>query len=76
MGAIVTKDFPLYAIVGACPAKIIRYRFDEETIKRLENSKRREEDLDKIKEYSKSFTSLQKFLKEIENDRSKKRDIG
>ncbi|MGN0192690.1 MAG: CatB-related O-acetyltransferase [Candidatus Gastranaerophilaceae bacterium] len=34
-GAIVTKDVPPYAIVAGVPAKIIKYRFDEETIKRL-----------------------------------------
>lgn len=30
--AIVTKDVPPYAIVGGNPAKVIRYRFDEQTI--------------------------------------------
>ena len=34
-GSIVTKDIPPYAIVGGAPAKIIRYRFDEQTIKDL-----------------------------------------
>src|SRR5208283_2957437 len=29
--ALVTKDVPPYAIVGGNPAKLIRYRFDEET---------------------------------------------
>ncbi|WP_214609591.1 CatB-related O-acetyltransferase [Prevotella heparinolytica] len=31
-GAIVTKDVPPYAVVAGVPAKIIRYRFNEETI--------------------------------------------
>lgn len=33
--AVVTKDVPPYAIVGGVPAKIIEYRYDEETIKFL-----------------------------------------
>jgi acetyltransferase-like isoleucine patch superfamily enzyme len=37
--AVVTKDVPPYAIVGGVPAKIIRYRFDENTRKRLLDSR-------------------------------------
>jgi chloramphenicol O-acetyltransferase type B len=33
--SVVTKDVPPYAIVGGSPAKIIRYRFDEDTVQRL-----------------------------------------
>jgi len=33
--SVVTKDVPPYAIVGGNPARIIRHRFKEETIKRL-----------------------------------------
>lgn len=33
--SVVTKDVPPYAIVGGIPAKIIRYRFDENTIEKL-----------------------------------------
>jgi acetyltransferase-like isoleucine patch superfamily enzyme len=33
--AVVTKDVPPYAIVGGSPARIIRYRFDEETVREL-----------------------------------------
>lgn len=32
-GSVVTKDVPAYAVVAGNPAKFIRYRFDEETIK-------------------------------------------
>jgi len=39
MGSIVTKDVPPYAIVAGCPAKLIRYRFDEETVKKLLGTK-------------------------------------
>lgn len=36
-GAIVTKDVPPYAIVAGVPAKVIRYRFPQEIIDRLES---------------------------------------
>lgn len=38
-GAIVTKDVPPYAIVAGIPAKVIRYRFSQEVIDRLETIK-------------------------------------
>ena len=34
-GSVVTKDVPPYAIVAGAPAKVIRYRFDEQTVQRL-----------------------------------------
>lgn len=34
--AVVTKDVPPYAIVGGNPARILRYRFDEDTIAGLQ----------------------------------------
>lgn len=37
--SFVNKDVPPYAIVVGSPAKIIRYRFSEEKIKLIENSK-------------------------------------
>ncbi len=35
-GSVVTKDVPPYAIVGGNPARIIKYRFDKETIQGLQ----------------------------------------
>ena len=36
MGAVVTKDVPPYAIVAGVPAKIIKYRFEEQTIDKIQ----------------------------------------
>lgn len=53
-GAVVTKNVPPYAVVAGCPAKIIKYRFNEETIKRLLKSEwwlMSDEQLRNISEY-------------------------
>jgi acetyltransferase-like isoleucine patch superfamily enzyme len=34
-GAVVTHDVPPYAIVAGVPAKVIKYRFDDEKIRKL-----------------------------------------
>lgn len=38
-GSVVSKDVPPYAIVAGVPAKVIRYRFDEETVSFLNEIK-------------------------------------
>lgn len=50
-GSVVTKDVPPYAIVGGVPAKIIKYRFDENTVKKLIKLDYGELDRDTIKKH-------------------------
>lgn len=59
-GAVVTHDVPPYAIVAGNPARIIRYRFSKDQIKRLEESKWWEKDKDTL---SKEFEELNQLVK-------------
>lgn len=65
-GAIVTKDVPPYAIVGGVPAKIIRYRFDEETIQKLLKMKWWEKDQKWIRNYADYFDDVKKLFSNIQ----------
>ena len=64
-GSVVTKDVPDYAIVAGNPAKLIRYRFDEQTIKELQSLKWWDWPDEKIERYAKYFVDPQHFLQAI-----------
>lgn len=51
-GSVVTKDVPPYAIVAGCPARIIKYRFDDDTIRMLLESRWWELCDEKLSKYS------------------------
>ena len=65
-GAVVTKDVPPYAIVGGVPAKIIKYRYDDDTIKFLLDKKWWNMPIEWLKENSELFCDIDR-LKEVLN---------
>lgn len=71
-GSVVTKDVPDYAIVVGCPAKIIKYRFDENRIKRLLASKWWSLPEKKIREFAKYINDVESFLECVESYLDKK----
>lgn len=61
-GAVVTKDVEPYSIVGGVPARLIKKRYDEDTIKELLEIRWWDFDVKIIKE------NIELFSKEISND--------
>lgn len=53
--SFVNKDVPPYAVAGGCPAKVIKYRFSEEKINYLVNSRWWEKDLESAREFIKDY---------------------
>lgn len=56
-GAVVNKNIPPYAIVVGNPARIVRYRFSEDIIKKLLNEKWWEKDFEDLKKDIDHFMS-------------------
>lgn len=65
MGCVVTKDVPPYAIVGGVPAKVIKYRFDVETIEKLIRTKWWELPDEIIKTIANNIKNPREFLNSI-----------
>ena len=64
-GAVVTKDVPSYAIVGGVPATIIRFRFSEELINKMIQSKWWELSDSQLEESAKFIKDPEQFLQSI-----------
>lgn len=65
-GAVVTKDVPPYAVVAGVPAAIIKYRFDEITIRGLLAKKWWDGDEECLKKVEEFFFSPREFLDKTE----------
>lgn len=62
-GAVVTRDIPPYAIAVGVPAKVVKYRFDEATIKELLEKQWWNGNDDVLDQVERNFWDVNSFLK-------------
>lgn len=67
-GAVVTTDVPPYAIYGGVPARLIRHRFDEETIDLLLESRWWDRDVEWLRAHAEAFRDVGMFQAVLENE--------
>ncbi|GAA5521907.1 2,3,4,5-tetrahydropyridine-2,6-dicarboxylate N-acetyltransferase [Fodinibius salicampi] len=67
-GAVVTKDVEPYAIYGGVPAKLIKYRFDQETRQKLLKIEWWNKNIKWIQDNADIFSDINEFLNRIEQD--------
>lgn len=62
-GAVVTRDIPPYAIAVGVPAKVVKYRFDEATIKKMLEKQWWNGNDDVLDQVERNFWDVNSFLK-------------
>lgn len=68
MGSVVTKDVPPYAIVAGNPARMIRMRFSQELIDRLQASRWWDYPPEVLKRYAHLMDKPEEFLAALERE--------
>ena len=65
-GAVVVRDIPPYAIAVGVPAKVVKYRFDEQTIKVLLEKQWWNGPEENLQRVERNFWDINAFLTDIE----------
>ena len=63
-GAVVVDDIPPYAVAVGVPAKVVKYRFDEATIRKLLEKQWWNGTDEELKEVERNFWDVEAFLKD------------
>ena len=66
--AVVTKDVEPYSVVVGSPARVVRKRFDEETIKCLIETKWWNWSEEKLHSFADAFSDIDKFIERVSED--------
>lgn len=67
-GSVVTKDVPPYAVVAGVPAKVIKYRFDENIISNLLQSRWWDLPDDQLQKHAHLINQPEAFIKNINEE--------
>lgn len=62
--SVVTHDIPAYAVVAGAPAKVLRYRFSEDEVRKLMEMKWWEWPEEKLKQQGNHFASIEDLVGE------------